>query len=75
MSSRVLVWCLLAPSRGGVLLLGETWSAVLTLKDPCLFYVQTATRVGLLFILHLARNPIPIIRPAGCAPQLPGPGM
>ena len=22
----------------------------------------------------LARNPIPIIRPAGCAPQLPGPG-
>ena len=30
-SSRVLVWCLLAPSRGGVLLLGETWSAVLTL--------------------------------------------
>ena len=37
-SSRVLVWCLLAPSRGGVLLLGETWSAVLTLGDPCLFY-------------------------------------
>ena len=35
-SSRVLVWCLLAPSRGGVLLLGETWSAVLTLGDPCL---------------------------------------
>ena len=25
----------LAPSRGGVLLLGETWSAELTLGDPC----------------------------------------
>ena len=37
-SSRVLVWCLLAPSRGGVLLLGETWSAELTLGDPCLLY-------------------------------------
>ena len=37
-SSRVLVWCLLAPSRGGVLLLGETWSAVLTLGEPCLLY-------------------------------------
>ena len=47
-SSRVLVWCLLAPSRGGVLLLGETWSAVLTLGDPCLFYVQTAPPPGLL---------------------------
>ena len=35
-SSRVLVWCLLAPSRGGVLLLGGTRSAVLTLGDPCL---------------------------------------
>ena len=37
-SSRVLVWCLLAPSRGGVLLLGETWSAELNLGDPCLIY-------------------------------------
>ena len=33
---RVRVECLLAPSRGGVLLLGETWSAELTLGDPCL---------------------------------------
>ena len=29
------VWCLLAPSRGGVPLLGETRSAELTLGDPC----------------------------------------
>ena len=33
-SSRVLVWCLLAPSREGVLLLGGTWSPVLTLGGP-----------------------------------------
>ena len=48
-SSRVLVWCLLAPSRGGVLLLGETWSAVLTLGDPCLLYgpsLRTRTPQG-----------------------------
>jgi len=32
------IWCLLAPSRGGVLLLGETRSAVLTLGDLCLLY-------------------------------------
>ena len=31
-------WCLLAPSRGGVPLLGETRSAELTLGDPCLLY-------------------------------------
>ena len=69
-SSRVLVWCLLAPSRGGVLLLGETWSAVLTLGDPCLFYgpfpanarPPLARGQG-----SLARSPMPIIRPAGCA--------
>jgi len=35
---RVRVGCLLAPSRGGVLLLGETRSAELTLGDPCLIY-------------------------------------
>ena len=36
---RASVWCLLAPSRGGVpLLLGETRSAELTLGDPCLLY-------------------------------------
>ena len=34
-SSRVHAGCLLAPSRGGVLLLGETRSAELTLGDPC----------------------------------------
>ena len=33
----LLVRCLLAPSRGGVLLLGETWSAVLTLGELCVF--------------------------------------
>ena len=33
---RASVWCLLAPSRGGVPLLGETRSAELTLGDPCL---------------------------------------
>ena len=30
------VWCLLAPSRGGVPPLGDTQSAELTLGDPCL---------------------------------------
>ena len=35
------VWCLLAPSRGGVPPLGDTQSAELTLGDPCLFYVGT----------------------------------
>ena len=35
---RASVWCLLAPSRGGVPLLGETRSAELTLGDPCLLY-------------------------------------
>ena len=35
---RVSVRCLLAPSRGGVPLLGETRSAELTLGDPCLLY-------------------------------------
>ena len=67
-SSRVLVWCLLAPSRGGVLLLGETWSAVLTLGEPCLIYGPFPANA------HpprgqgsLARSPMPIIRPAGCA--------
>ena len=33
---RASVWCLLAPSRGGVPLLGETRSAEPTLGDPCL---------------------------------------
>ena len=68
--------CLLAPSRGGVLLLGETRSAVLTLGDPCLLYGPCPANA------HppprgqgsLARSPMPIIRLAGCAPQLPGPG-
>jgi len=39
---RASAWCLLAPSRGGVPLLGETRSAELTLGDlvgdPCLLY-------------------------------------
>ena len=30
------VWCLLAPSRGGVPPLGDTQSAEPTLGDPCL---------------------------------------
>ena len=37
-SSRVLVWCLLAPSRGGVLLLGAKPKARSLLGDPCLLY-------------------------------------
>ena len=65
---RASAWCLLAPSRGGVPLLGETRSAELTLGDPCLLYSPFPANA------HpprgqgsLARNPIPIIRPAGCA--------
>ena len=47
---------------------GETWSAELTLGDPCLIYGPFPANA------HpprgqgsLARNPMPIIRPAGCA--------
>ena len=63
------MWCverLLAPSRGGVLLLGETRSAELTLVYPCLLYgpfPANAHPPGLASrALSLARNPIPIIR-------------
>ena len=62
------VWCLLAPSRGGVPPLGDTQSAEPTLGDLCLLYGPFPANA------HpprgqgsLARSPIPIIRPAGCA--------
>ena len=74
---RARVWCLIAPSRGGVPPLGDTQSAEPTLGEPCLLYgpfpanahPPLARGQG-----SLARNPIPIIRLAGCASQLPGPG-
>ena len=42
-SSRVLVWCLLAPSRGDVLLLGETWSAELP-SETRVYFTALALR-------------------------------
>ena len=71
---RASVWCLLAPSRGGVPLLGETRSAELTLEDPCLLYSPFQYAHPPRGQGSLARNPMPIIRPAGCASELPGPG-
>ena len=68
---------IIAPSRGGGLLLGETPERganprrpVFTLQPlPCECAPPLARGQG-----SLARSPMPIIRLAGCASQLPGPG-
>ena len=74
---RVRVECLLAPSRGGVLLLGRgnlerganPRRPVFTLWPfPC---ERAPPRARALLPATRSR---PIIRPAGCASQLPGPG-
>ena len=71
------VVCPLAPSRGGVLQLRgnpvhgtNPRRPVFTLRPlPCECAPPLARGQG-----SLARSPIPIIRPAGCASELPGPG-
>ena len=68
------VWCLIAPSRGGVPLLGETRSAELTLGETRVYFTALSLRtrtprppLGVRALLPVARSQVSV---ANCELQL-----